>query len=440
MSLSRWTLILSGLIVLTGITGTWYGEPLLGLWRWPAALLVMGLAWERFQLPTVSVQRQLPGKLALGQTSRYTLTINNLSRIPLKLESQADYSDGLLAENRLESWHLPPKKHQDRRFCITPTRLGQADLGKLHIRQLGRFGLCWWTRVITDPNPFAVEPARLASKATLQGLIHNGNHHRRKMSNVGLEFMDLRDYHHGDPFRNMDWKATAKRGKPTIRRFSQEARLDIAVMIDVGRASNLTCGTLDRLHHYANAAAQLAELAGWQHDRIGCLSYAQQTLGKVPMATGHKAINNMRHFLGQLEGVNEAANALNAALECKNLLRQRGLVIFLTELEQPEAANQLLHAGQLLAKQHQVLVATLEDPGIAATLTQTARRWQDPYRHFAARHYQQGRSLTQQHLQRAGIAVTRANAAKLAEEVLLYYQNHRRTIVGGSALPKDFTL
>jgi uncharacterized protein (DUF58 family) len=428
MSLSRLTLMLVSLIILLAIIGIWMGEPLNGLWRWPAVLLILAVAWERFRLTTrYTIERQLAKTLALGETAHYTLTLNNQSAARLILETQADYPSSLSAENSLQNWQMPGHDSQSRLFALTPVQLGATTLGTLYLKQLGAFGLCWWTRVLDDHVSINVEPVRLDHKMRLSGLGAIGNRQHRQAGS-GVELLDLRDYQAGDPLRSMDWKATARRGKAIVRRFERERRLEIVILIDCGRGSRMHCGQLDRLHNYVNVAAQLTEFAALQGDRIACLAYAQQVVAIEPMTSGLKGVKHIRRLLGRLAASNEAGNALNAALEVKRLLKHRGLVIILTEMEQPEAALQLLQASQVLAAKHQVLVAVLTDPTLNTVLKHPAKHWQDPYRQFATLEYQRGRELTQRRLQRAGVAIISATADQLDKQVLAYYQAKREKI------------
>ena len=431
MSLSRLTLLLVGAIILLAIIGIWSGEPLADLWRWPAALLAIMIAWERVRLTqNFTITRQLPTTLALGETVSYTMLITNDTQSTLLLETQIDFPDNIETDSTLQRWRLQGNDGQRRDFSITPTRLGASTLGSLYLKQLGHFGLCWWTRHIDDQVNFNVEPIRLESTLQVTGLSHTGIRHNSYQPGSGVDLLDLRDYRPGDSLRSIDWKATARRGKPIIRRFDREHRLEIVILIDCGRGSRIYCDRLDRLHQYVNVAAKLTEFAALQGDRIACFAYAQQPIEKVAMSGGINAVRQIRQLLGRLSTTNEEANALNAALEVKQLLKRRGLVIFLTEIEQPEAASQLIQAGQLLTTKHQVLIATLEDPTIATTLKQTARQWQDPYRHFATVEYQRGRELTRKQLQHYGVAIISATAKHLDQQVLAYYQNKRDKISG----------
>ncbi|QPK63740.1 DUF58 domain-containing protein [Methylomonas sp. LL1] len=429
MSISRLTLLLAGLIILLAIAGIWTAEPLQGFWRWPAALLAAMIAWERFKLTdSVSVRRLPPAVLTLGEPGLYSVIVSNRAASRVCFETQTDYPVGIAGDNSLQHWRLKAYETQTRQFSMTPTRLGSASLGELYLKQLGLFGLCWWPRRIEDESAFRIEPARMRDSVQISGLQPPGSRGSAQYHSSGVEFLDLNDYRPGDSPRNIDWKATARRGKPMVRRFEREHQLEIVVLIDCGHGSRVQCGQLERLHHYINVAAKLTEFAASQGDRVACLAYAQQTVEKTPMTGGINSVRSVRRLLHRLAVVNENANALNAALEIRQLLKRRGLVVFLTELEQPEAARQLIQAGKLLSAKHQVLVATLEEPELMQELTQSPRHWQDPYRQFAILEYQHGRELTRKHLQGGGVAVIAAAARYLDRQVLAYYRDKRDTI------------
>ncbi len=432
MSITPLTLLIIGLTILLAIIGIWLGSPLAGLWRLPTAFLLVFVAVERVRLTgNYSIQRQLPAILGLGDSVSYPVTITSQANAKLRLESQSDYPDNIDGDNSLRQWSIKANESQVQEFSIVPTQLGAASLGKLYLKQLGAFGLCWWTRAIDDGINFTVEPLRLEKRAAVSGYEHIGNRQQRFQHNTGFELLDLRDYQPGDSLRSIDWKATARRGKQVIRRFEREHHLEIVILIDCGISSRIYCQGLNRLQHYINASAKLTELAAQQGDKIACIAYAQKAVGRVPMLSGISAVKNIRQFLGGLSATNETANPLNAALDVKRILKHRGLIIFLTEIEQPEAAAQLIQAGHLLGAKHKVLIGTLDDPEVANVLTQPARQWLDPYRHFAAFEHQHGQEMSCMQLQRKGIATTKGTVKNLDQQVMAYYQANRDAI--GSA-------
>ena len=50
----------------------------------------------------------------------------------------------------------------------------------------------------------------------------------------GFDFDDLRDYHPGDSIRDIDWKATARRGEPLVRRYLTTRQRSLVAIVDTG--------------------------------------------------------------------------------------------------------------------------------------------------------------------------------------------------------------
>ncbi len=49
-----------------------------------------------------------------------------------------------------------------------------------------------------------------------------------------LDFEDLRDYHHGDLVRDIDWRATARQGRLLVRRYRATRRHTVLFLVDTG--------------------------------------------------------------------------------------------------------------------------------------------------------------------------------------------------------------
>ncbi|HLF97219.1 MAG TPA: DUF58 domain-containing protein [Methylococcaceae bacterium] len=428
MSLSPRALALALAIGLLAIAGVWAGEPLQGVWRWLAALWLLLVAWERLRLAQdFTIRRRIGGALALGEPAHYEIRVSHRGTTARLLETQPEYPAALEADNPLQRWRLAPGDRALRQLAIMPIALGAVPLGPLHVRVLGGFGLCWWSQRHDDGLTLQVVPAAL-SHAAGPGNSRAGDRRNRLQAGSGVDLLEMRDYRPGDLPHAIDWKATARRGKPVVRRFQRDQRLQLAVLVDCGRASRVHAGNMQRLQHYVNVAARLAELAARHDDQVGCLAYAQILLDRAPLAGGTAAVQRARHLLGGLAATAEESNPLIAALEVRRLIPHRGLVVFLTDIEQPEAASQLFKAVQLLAARHQVLVASVQDPSIVAIGGQPAEGWLDPYRQFAAQDYLRSRELTRQKLQRGGVAVVTAPVEHLDGQVLDYYRRHRLRI------------
>ncbi|OOG23363.1 hypothetical protein B1C78_11485 [Thioalkalivibrio denitrificans] len=73
----------------------------------------------------------------------------------------------------------------------------------------------------------------------------------------GLDFQELRRYQAGDDVRAMDWRTTARTGRPHVRVYHQEPRPSLYLLVDLG--ARMRFGTRVRLK-----AAQAARVAVYQ--------------------------------------------------------------------------------------------------------------------------------------------------------------------------------
>ena len=92
------------------------------------------------------------------------------------------------------------------------------------------------------------------------------------------EFERLRDYIEGDDPRHLDWRATARRRKLTVRAHQHNQSQRIIFLIDCGRMmAGDTGGGLSPLDHAFNAMLLLAHVALLRNDQVGLLAFSDRT-------------------------------------------------------------------------------------------------------------------------------------------------------------------
>lgn len=90
----------------------------------------------------------------------------------------------------------------------------------------------------------------------------------------GMEFEEVRAYQPGDDIRNMDWRVTARTGRPHTKLFREERERPVLFLVDLG--PNMAFGT--RIAFKSVVAARAAALLAWaardNGDRIGGIVFA----------------------------------------------------------------------------------------------------------------------------------------------------------------------
>ena len=91
----------------------------------------------------------------------------------------------------------------------------------------------------------------------------------------GMEFDEVRPYQQGDDARTLDWRVTARTGRPHTKLFREERERAVLLWVDLRRTMHFAT----RGAFKAVRAAQAAALLGWsavQHgDRLGGLLFAE---------------------------------------------------------------------------------------------------------------------------------------------------------------------
>ncbi len=182
----------------------------------------------------------------------------------------------------------------------------------------------------------------------------------------GRDFDRLRDAVIDDDLRHMDWKATARRGRGTVREFRVERAQDVLICVDRGFRMGVTVvgksGPLMRLDHALNAALLTAWLAHRSEDRVGLLTFADGVDAGLAPARGQQHLAALTAAATRCEMAPRFSDYRALATDLRLRLRQRTLILIITVLPEEGDESDLLAAINLLLPRHLPLVLALADP------------------------------------------------------------------------------
>ncbi|MGF1682722.1 DUF58 domain-containing protein [Photobacterium minamisatsumaniensis] len=96
-------------------------------------------------------------------------------------------------------------------------------------------------------------------------------HHDSAGKGRGMDFAEVRPYQKGDDVRSIDWRITARTGKPHTKLFTEERECPVMVAVDL--SATMQYGT--KLLYKSVQSAHIASLICWltvaQKDRIGAV-------------------------------------------------------------------------------------------------------------------------------------------------------------------------
>jgi len=183
-----------------------------------------------------------------------------------------------------------------RLYC--PLR-GYMRVGPLRVRSHDFFALAWSDRTVEARDTVTVYPAldiaTWRPRHMPSTLPEVGQRSRGRVG-MGTEFFSIREYLRGDPYRFINWKATARLRKHMVNEFEQEAASDIMLFVDMREGSLTGTPTLNAAERAVELAACLTEQFVQQRRDVGLVVYGRRPL-VLPPGTGQRQLQNVLYAL-----------------------------------------------------------------------------------------------------------------------------------------------
>lgn len=201
--------------------------------------------------------------------------------------------------------------------------------------------------------------ARLKATSAISGL------HGSRFRGRGMDYAESRIYEPGDDIRNMDWRVTARTGKPHTKMFAEERERPVIFLVDAN--PSMKFGT--RSQFKSVAAAKSASLLAWSvvnnGDRVGVMSFGPGGIHFQKPAGGKRGMMHLIQHLVQADNSTDADSpqreTLAAALKSlRSLVRPGSMVVILSDFHRSgdEARRHLVQ----LRKHNDVLAFVVSDP------------------------------------------------------------------------------
>lgn len=296
---------------------------------------------------------------------------------------------------------------------VVGRRRGRHVFPGIAARRDGPLGLGRWFHRSGENIELLVYPdlpaARRLAIAVRTGRFRDPGRRTRGQLGLGTEFESIRDYLPDDDIRQVNWRATARLGRPMSNQYRVEQDRDVICAVDTGRLMKAPLGNLTRLDAALDVVAAVAFVADEIGDRCGTLAFDTAIRRHLsPRRGGGDAV------VRALFDVEPTMTDSDYELAFQTLAgSKRSFVLVLTDLLEPSAARPLVEAVPVLARRHVVVVASTTDPDLEALIRTPPTRVVDAYATSVAVEVLGARSLVTRQLQHAGAEVIEAPPGKL---------------------------
>ncbi|KLN65137.1 MULTISPECIES: DUF58 domain-containing protein [Vibrio] len=160
-----------------------------------------------------------------------------------------------------------------------------------------------------------------------------GQHQSRQLGR-GMDFSEVRQYQAGDDIRAIDWRVTARTGKPHTKLFSEEREKPIVLYLDLSASMMFGSRLMLKSVQMAHMASLIAWLSISQQDRVGAvIDTGEQLIELKPTARNKGALALIQSLVNihqqQLSEKKGAIYDVNHALQALARVCPKGSEIIL---------------------------------------------------------------------------------------------------------------
>ena len=172
----------------------------------------------------------------------------------------------------------------------------------------------------------------------------------------GLEYAQSRPYSPGDPIKMMDWKITARLGKPFVKEYDTPKRTNVFIIVDTSASMGISSAMITK-----------HDLAVWIASAIGLI--AQRRMSPVGVIGGGERETRLNPSLNRADlwqsldplrtsSLSEGTRLSDRLADLDLRAKRSSVFIVISDLHDPDAIPAIRHASQ----KHDCVAIHLMDP------------------------------------------------------------------------------
>ena len=222
--------------------------------------LLSALAAGRARYRLSCVRQVTPARVPAGHTTRVSVRLENVSRLPTGLllaEDAIPYTLGTRPRYVLEGVERGGVRELN--YPLRSDLRGKFTIGPLEVRIADSFGLVELGRSFATTSALVVTPKVVTLPRTAIGAswVGEGEGRTRAAAAAGEDDVVPRAYRDGDELRRVHWRSTARYGELMVRREEQRWRNRALLLLDTRRYAHAGTGITSSFEYAVAAAASI---------------------------------------------------------------------------------------------------------------------------------------------------------------------------------------
>ncbi|MDD2390514.1 MAG: DUF58 domain-containing protein [Desulfobacterales bacterium] len=175
----------------------------------------------------------------------------------------------------------------------------------------------------------------------------------------GIEFEEVREYSPGDDVKSIDWKVSARMGRPYVKLYREERELVVMLLVDMSASGSFgTTGSIKR-----EAAAEIAGVLAFNaiknNDKVGAVLFTDRVEKYIPPKKGSAHVWRVIREIFSFEPQHRQTDIQSAVRYLGRVCRKKTVSFLISDFLSPEYIRQL----KIVSKKHELIGIVLSDPG-----------------------------------------------------------------------------
>jgi uncharacterized protein (DUF58 family) len=308
------------------------------------------------------LKRELSNYLSIGRDNSIAVIIEKLSDRDCHILVRDLYPEQFECLN--DTFKAEISDFCRMEYSVKPFKKGEYFFKGVEVRVNGRFGLIG-RQYFFELNdnvrvyPDIIELKKYLKLASYKRLEESGYKKNNYGGNVEFDF--LREYLHGDSYRAINWKATARRNFPVTQINKKEVERSVVVMFDCGRMMTTKYFDLTKLDYAINAALLLAASVINGNDHFGFLAFSDTVNVFMKPDNSRKIFDKILSRLYTVEPAMVKSNYKNAYRFMKSNINKNSIVFVFSEIYNRVVSQDIADMLILLKKSHTVKFINFEE-------------------------------------------------------------------------------
>ncbi len=180
---------------------------------------------------------------------------------------------------------------------------------------------------------------------------------------TGVEFLDVREYLPGDDVRTIDWKVTARMGRPYVKKFAEDRELIVILCVDASGSGHFSTRKQFKIEQAAEIAATLAFSAVRNNDKVGLMFFTDRVEKYVPPKKGRFHVLRLVRDILFFEPQSKGTDPILALEFLMNILKRRAILFFVSDFIGSGFEPEKLRIPMgVVAQRHDFVAISINDP------------------------------------------------------------------------------